>query len=390
MNIIKRFFPESEEYNYDVLEYFIDKELTPERRLKFINKILPYVEQLSNNYLDSNFNNVRLNTVVKMTRLQVAGMVASSFLCAIPNEEGPYGYKNFHRIFHRPKRVSVSSFPSFNDYMIYMNTNMQNEPDPDEIFNLSIEKLKFMLGYFGKVHEHKYNSFFNQNLMTFARTTATNYTISTDTILLTPVEFHFGSMEDINGHFRVNFANKHTGGKVLSTGCCQEEIKFLTNPELFACLIMSDPLTDSEVITISGAIRYSNYSGYGYDLRYAGNTKKLIHDRILELDAVQYTPKDRSIQYSKEHMNREIHKASIGFAACNSETIITGNWGCGAFHGDPVLKFLIQLYAASINHKKLIFCGYNQSMLKKLSEIYQHMTEYNSDDLLEHLYSFET
>lgn len=40
--------------------------------------------------------------------------------------------------------------------------------------------------------------------------------------------------------------------------------------------------------------------------------------------------------------------------------------GCGAFRGDPKLKFLIQLIAASLSQRKLIYLTYNDIRLKHI------------------------
>lgn len=390
MDTIDQYFPKSTDYNYDNLLYFIEHELSDDLRSKFTTKILPYLEKISDTFLASKYAGIKLTYIVRLTRLEVAGMIASSFLCKLVNIDGPYGYRNFHKIFHKPPKITPASFKSFEEYLAQVHINMRDEPDPDEIANLSIEKLKFIFGYFNRVYEHRYNPYFNQNLITFVRSNDTNYKLSKESFPLASVEFRVGSMEDItNRSFKVNFANKNIGGKVLSTGCCQEEIKFLTNPELLTCLLMSEPLLDTEVITVSGVIRYSKYVGYGYDLRYIGGSDKLIHENILEMDALRFTPKTRNDQYSKANANREILKASIGFAACSSPTIITGDWGCGAFHGDSSFKFLIQIYAASVNQKKLIFCVHNRSLIPKLTEIYESFREYSSVDLLEYLEAYE-
>lgn len=55
---------------------------------------------------------------------------------------------------------------------------------------------------------------------------------------------------------------------------------------------------------------------------------------------------------------RELNKAIAGFSLIEdapTKTIATGKWGCGAFKGDPQLKFLIQWMAASVLGRKLIF-----------------------------------
>ena len=57
----------------------------------------------------------------------------------------------------------------------------------------------------------------------------------------------------------------------------------------------------------------------------------------------------------KEDINRDIHKAYVGFNIIKldseqniEKTIATGNWGCGAFGGNHILKFLQQWLAATL------------------------------------------
>jgi len=60
-------------------------------------------------------------------------------------------------------------------------------------------------------------------------------------------------------------------------------------------------------------------------------------------------------QFKPENINRELHKCQIAFQKPSHKTIATGNWGCGAFGGDPQLKSVMQWMAASTHKKKLVF-----------------------------------
>ena len=67
-----------------------------------------------------------------------------------------------------------------------------------------------------------------------------------------------------------------------------------------------------------------------------------------------------SLQFRQDKIDRELTKALVAFsgggrdlgafsvgARAPLEAVATGNWGCGAFGGDPRLKLVIQLLAAS-------------------------------------------
>jgi len=63
-------------------------------------------------------------------------------------------------------------------------------------------------------------------------------------------------------------------------------------------------------------------------------------------------------QLSSKCLKRELNKAFCGFCRDAQEqrsTVATGNWGCGAFGGDPAVKFLIQLMAASQAERPLFY-----------------------------------
>lgn len=94
-------------------------------------------------------------------------------------------------------------------------------------------------------------------------------------------------------------------------------------------------------------------------------------------------------QYSMPMVLREIRKAEMGFQGSKNilplgktqknRGIITGNWGCGDFGGDPQLKFIIQWIAASLSlRKNLTYCTYNDPMLKiEIEEIIHLLRPYH-------------
>ena len=63
--------------------------------------------------------------------------------------------------------------------------------------------------------------------------------------------------------------------------------------------------------------------------------------------------RSRADQFQRNNIDRELNKAFVGFfnedEGDEPSCIATGNWGCGAFGGDPQLKSLIQLMAAAEN-----------------------------------------
>lgn len=174
--------------------------------------------------------------------------------------------------------------------------------------------------------------------------------------LVAPVVHPLGeSIDDARGMLRVDFANEIIGGGVLASGCVQEEIMFCLCPELSASRLFCPVMLDDEAIAFVGVEQFSKPRGYGRGLEYGGPH----HDRtalgpdgildswIVAIDAVPFHGLDDEAQYSRQLVLRELRKAWAGFTIPDSPSnVATGNWGCGAFGGDPELKSVIQWAAA--------------------------------------------
>ena len=56
--------------------------------------------------------------------------------------------------------------------------------------------------------------------------------------------------------------------------------------------------------------------------------------------------------------------------------VATGNWGCGAFKGDPQLKSLIQLMAASLCRRDVVYFTFdNQKLCRDIRSTYQKLLQ---------------
>lgn len=266
--------------------------------------------------------------------------------------------------------------------------------------------------------------------------------------LLCPFEVHSsGLIEDQSvGALEVDFANKYLGGGALHTGCVQEEIRFMINPELIAGMFFLPSMDDNEAIEIVGSERFSSYTGYASSFRFSGDymdrtdadTFGRRKTRIVAIDAI-CSPRMR--QYELKCLLREVNKAFCGFRhqckysqceklspdkgycesrpdkdnnntssqfmdftslqeapSISTETngssmlnqvmgnssergseslerednvgIATGNWGCGAFGGDPEVKTIIQWLAASQAKRPFIlYYTFGSKELRNLDQV---------------------
>lgn len=204
----------------------------------------------------------------------------------------------------------------------------------------------------------------------------------------------FNSSEDIKEHgeyLQVDFANKNLGGGALRGGCSQEQIFFMTYPELLVGMLICPTMGNDEAIEFVGAQCYSNYEGLGDTFVFVEkhddvtprdrlNRRKT---RIVAMDALKCPGE---LQYTSISLLREAEKAYCAFMRSETERMIfdcsgtlrfesmipvaTGNWGCGAFGGDPEIKSMIQWIAASqAGRPKIMYSTFEDNRLDHLSEV---------------------
>jgi len=94
---------------------------------------------------------------------------------------------------------------------------------------------------------------------------------------------------------------------------------------------------------------------------------------LVAMDAIDFRMGGKYLQYHKNLMLREINKAFCAFSENNPKKIpcATGNWGCGAFLGDPKYKSILQLISASEAETPLTYCPFDKKQLIiELKQIY--------------------
>ncbi|CAB3405713.1 unnamed protein product [Caenorhabditis bovis] len=173
---------------------------------------------------------------------------------------------------------------------------------------------------------------------------------------------------------QMDFANKCIGGGVLTFGGVQEEIRFLMCPEMLVSLVLCEEMNPNEAIFIVGAQTYSSYEGYGESLKWKplqphDAEANSIKDRFVRIcvelvavDAINFS-KMRGQQFSSNYICRELNKLLVGFSTSvhPKPPLITGWWGCGVFGGEKQLKSLLQVIAAAITRRPLVFCTFYDS-----------------------------
>ena len=122
---------------------------------------------------------------------------------------------------------------------------------------------------------------------------------------------------------------------MLTNGCLQEEIKFITHPELLLTKLFPGAMLDNDAIIVTGALQYVNHSGYANNFQCLGEAdpQGSTSMPVIAIDALDFSKRNPQDQFKKENIDREWQKAYAGFSGVDSsfETIATGNWGGGSF-----------------------------------------------------------
>ena len=215
-------------------------------------------------------------------------------------------------------------------------------------------------------------------------------------------------MENGEAHAMVNFANKVFGVGRFASSCTQEEILQVCCPEINVGMLVHGEMGAGAAVVVRNARRYSSYAGYGRSFQFVGPYQPPLEQTIIFMDAS--ITASREHQFSKENNLRDIRKAYLGFLASAASStdlshpsflthprsarrgphvVSTGKWGCGAFGGDPVLKFLQQIVAAfmcggdSQRMVAVIFSSYRDKKLKQiLLEVLENTKGWTPQDLL--------
>ena len=348
--------------NYDSLpgiSKFLDKSeefgvaSTYEELLPFIASLALEITEL----FQSEYPFLHFNTPHKLTftRKQAACLLSHAFFCTLLE----------------PK-FEVEKGP---DTMICFHSSSNS---------MALLKLQFYFTYFQSLREHREDTYTgNITLERICNHTMNDIEVEDiwreNSLILRPTTIHKeGSIMEAEDCLQVDFANEYIGGGSLYYGRVQEEIYYLVMPEFILGSIFCSRMLPHEAIRLVGLKYYSKHTGYGNTLGFHEGFIDLcqldacnrIDRQIVAIDAIMYGygGDDLHLQFSKSDIDREIIKAYIGFGVEKGNekdlrNVATGKWGCGAFNGNPQLKFVIQWIAASANSRQMIFYAFGDTDL---------------------------
>ncbi|KAK7480564.1 hypothetical protein BaRGS_00028140, partial [Batillaria attramentaria] len=127
-------------------------------------------------------------------------------------------------------------------------------------------------------------------------------------------------------------------------------------------------------------------SGSEFDLSLSSNdlTGRSLEDRLTDFQDALDIPFNRLEAYAVKLAHSILSSVLDEFGATlvrvlpGRRPIATGNWGCGAFHGDPCLKVALQWIAASMAHApQLIYFTFGDSRLHQIDAVTQMIMRRN-------------
>ncbi|ELR17423.1 poly(adpribose) glycohydrolase, putative [Acanthamoeba castellanii str. Neff] len=361
-------------WDFSALHYFFQQLATKEEFDTFFDTTLPFIIRLALRLPELFSEPTPLlamgeDRTLVLTQEQVACLLANGFLCTFP-KQGPQ------------KKGRKGQYPSFSFHTLFMGAGERCLPN-------QAAKLRCVFHYFERV-AHKMPT----GVVSFERRVLEDEPPwgECDTGLAELIISDDGCIEDVQEEcLQIDFANKMVGGGVLGYGCIQEEIRFMINTELIASLLFTARLQDNECLLITGAERYSKYTGYAKTFRYAGDYEDQTprdelgrrRTQVIAMDALFFGSYSigRLAQYRLENIERELNKCYVTFSTpsippLDTTPVATGNWGCGAFGGFHDVKAIIQLMAAAVAGRPLRYFTFGEpGLANALKEVYAFLRE---------------
>ncbi|XP_042228893.1 poly(ADP-ribose) glycohydrolase-like isoform X2 [Homarus americanus] len=358
-------------WKFKGLHHLIEQEFEEEERDYFFSNTLPAMIRLALNLpklvtqppplLVS-----RAAHSITLSQMQIASLLANAFFCTFPRRNA------------KGSETEYANYPDINFNRLFFHKEKR-----------ALEKMKCLLNYFRRVtrKEATGNVTFTRQYICYQDLPA--WESSSNHLPKIHINTN-GLIEDASGLLQADFANKYLGGGVLGLGCVQEEIRFVLSPELIVSRLFTQALGKSEALIITGVEQYNDSTGYASTFSWKGSHEDTTPVdawgrrlcQVTAIDALHFT-RQPQVQYRPTFVRRELNKAYAGFKVLNNSpgvqiAVATGNWGCGAFKGDPRLKSLIQLAVCGyIGRDVAYFTFGDQKLCNDLAAMHIFLKENN-------------
>jgi poly(ADP-ribose) glycohydrolase len=285
---------------------------------------------------------LRPDSPLRLSRGQVACLVAHQFLCSSVPQRSDDGYQDLGIWYSSEQRHPVAVRMYLEALFIYFE---------------SLPKAQDLL------HNHRAGSDEPHSFVSYELHQSSQ--VSLANARLGPVQVKYMDVHTSDTH------HPHVQGKggavvvssnkVIGFGqsATQEEIFVGIAPEAYPVVLVAPHLADNTVITVSGARAMVDARGQRRDIEWEARPVasfdndpnswqggRLVFMDALEMDMLERSSSNGLPDLYPENIDREINKATNGFTSYKGDSIFTGLWGCGAFGGDPGVKLMVLWLAA--------------------------------------------
>uniref|UniRef100_A0A1I8JPG2 PARG_cat domain-containing protein n=1 Tax=Macrostomum lignano TaxID=282301 RepID=A0A1I8JPG2_9PLAT len=341
------------------LRRFIEQRMSDEQRKQFFQGLLPFLVDAE----PLNYACQQEASVTVLSREFVSSLLSAAFLCVMPQHPkdlaismSANGFPPSSPPFRKRERFFTDSAPSREAAMRsqLLRTAAAGGPARRQAGLSPAPSLP------------------SKELLTSAKLAASSHPLCR--LLVEPE----ASMKDADTNLlHVCFGNSFLGGGVLLTGvlqpCRQPHPRrrpcSCTTRSLITSMLFVEAMDNNEAVYIMGYEPFSQSDGYGLKMKFTDRLREslqpdeagILPRRLVSMDAVPYRGFPAE-QYVKQNLLlRDTNKAYVAFRQSYKQCfldvpswlpsaprgVVTGNWGCGAFGGDPQLKSLLQWLVAS-------------------------------------------
>jgi len=280
--------------------------------------------------------------------------------------------------------VSCMWFGLF-DYDYLEKDDLELFPEPTFVNIFTSQRmfaLRCVLNYFQRVYDTMDTDLFTSGKIIIARNTLQSPPdwISSN---LPMSELFIGdgpTVDDSPAKIHVACCHEYIGGDMFKNSLTQEEITILIRPECLAATLFCAGLHDNETITVMGAEKMSQYTGYGSSVSFVENfvddspvgyskdkAESMFQTAIVFMDASSRT--SGKSQFIDDFL-RDLNKAYCGFNSMQfsapGEQVASGHWAYGFNGNDIRVKFLQQWLAATLANKTLIYHPFGRDFEERL------------------------
>ncbi|KAJ6787350.1 hypothetical protein PWT90_06350 [Aphanocladium album] len=341
--------------------------------------ILRFATSLPENFPDGSITKLQSGQALCLSRSQCASLLAHQFLCTF--EPPRVEFYDFSVWYGSNQRHPAAISAYLKSLFVYF--RIRGAQQPGEVDSVPVEY---------RLWSAEPNTALGTNaeLSTqFWRNTKLSK-LSFINLKTHSTKFHELDQLGMNSAVVVS-ANKDIGFGQSGT---QEELHLGASPESCVAVLFTPRLEDNEALCIKGAQPMIRFDGQRRHISWTVHDPPVAGGRLLLMDALEIDvaagdleSEDHLPDLQEHNIIREITKANAAFTSWpqNSDSaVFTGQWGCGAFNGEPTVKLLLLWMAASLSGKKLnvVFDEGEAEFGRCFQELTENMSAYSVLDLM--------